>query len=226
MIKELPVFYPGFLARPDKARPGQPEIVRAARFDSSSSNANPCRSASWELNLEDGMVGCGFGSFSGGGAFLFANRIFLILFLFCWSQLVFPCLWIMVLEVRVILIDGIPSHHNLLRRRVLPDPSSSICALCGWEFVSQRDLLGHFEASVGLGVNRRARSISSLVWHVVVWSIWKSRNDVTFSGRPFAVEELVDRAQHSSWIWFYGKTPDHPCFLYEWGVEPSLCWIR
>ncbi|PNX71829.1 cysteine-rich receptor-like protein kinase, partial [Trifolium pratense] len=48
-----------------------------------------------------------------------------------------------------LLQDGIPSHQNFLRRRVLATPESAICALCGCEYVSSRDLLGHFEAFVG-----------------------------------------------------------------------------
>ncbi|GAU10697.1 hypothetical protein TSUD_424260, partial [Trifolium subterraneum] len=114
--------------------------------------------------------------------------------------------------------DRIPSRLNLLRRRVLPNPESALCL----EFVSPRDLLGHFEAFVGLGVDRKARNIFSLVWLAVVWSIWKSRNDVIFSGRPFSVDVLVDRAKRSSWIWFSSKTSGHPCSFYGGGWNP-LC---
>ncbi|MCI55551.1 hypothetical protein A2U01_0076802, partial [Trifolium medium] len=69
-------------------------------------------------------------------------------------------------------------------------------------FVSPRDLLGHFEAFVGLGMDKRARSILSLVWHAVVWSIWKFHNDVIFSERPFSVDDPVDSANRSPWICF------------------------
>ncbi|MCI45388.1 hypothetical protein A2U01_0066627, partial [Trifolium medium] len=62
-----------------------------------------------------------------------------------------------------------------------------------WEYVFSRDFLGHYEAFVGLWVNRRVRSYISSIWHAIVWSIWESRNDVIFSGKPFLVEELVDR---------------------------------
>ncbi|GAU30937.1 hypothetical protein TSUD_143850 [Trifolium subterraneum] len=145
-----------------------------------------------------------------------------------------------------LLQDRISYRQNLLRRRVLATPESAICALCGlsgelsvhlfiscpvvssawfsvsywlgWEYVSLRDLLGHFEAFVRMGVDRISKSIFSLVWHTVVWSIWKSRNDVIFSRRPFSVVDLVDRAKRSSWIWFSSKILGHPCFLYEWGV--------
>ncbi|MCH86800.1 hypothetical protein A2U01_0007660 [Trifolium medium] len=96
--------------------------------------------------------------------------------------------------------DRIPSRQNFLRRRVLPNPDSAICVICGL----------YEESSVHLFIS--CSVVSSVGYNV---SIWKSRNDVIFSGRPFSIEELVDTAKRSSWTLFFGKTPGHPCSLYK-----------
>ncbi|GAU47942.1 hypothetical protein TSUD_99000 [Trifolium subterraneum] len=50
-----------------------------------------------------------------------------------------------------LLHDRISSCQSLLSHRVLVIPKSAICALFGWYYVSLRDVMGHFEAFVGLG---------------------------------------------------------------------------
>ncbi|PNX73701.1 hypothetical protein L195_g031483 [Trifolium pratense] len=62
-----------------------------------------------------------------------------------------------------LLQDKILSRQNLLSRRVLATPES-------WEYVPPRDLLGHFEAFVGLGVDKRSTSPSRRT----IW--WKRLN--------------------------------------------------
>ncbi|GAU23765.1 hypothetical protein TSUD_128700 [Trifolium subterraneum] len=117
-------------------------------------------------------------------------------------------------------LSGESSAHLFISCPVVSSIWYSVSYWLGWEFVSPRDLLGHFEAFVGLGADRKARNIFSLVWLAVVWSIWKSRNDVIFSGRPFSVDVLVDRAKRSSWIWFSEVGPSSR----SGGVRCSGSW--
>jgi hypothetical protein len=94
----------------------------------------------------------------------------------------------------------------------------SVSYWLGWEFVSLRVLVDHFEAFVGLAVNRKLSDyfIFGLTCCCVVHLEVPQWYD--FFWRPFSVDILVNRAKRSSWIWFSGRTPSHPCSLYEWGV--------
>ncbi|GAU48325.1 hypothetical protein TSUD_351650 [Trifolium subterraneum] len=77
---------------------------------------------------------------------------------------------------------------------------------------------------VVFGVGCRVRLGFILVWHAVVWTIATSRNDIIFAGGSSAIDNIVDRVKLSSWKWFLGKNPDSPCSIYEWEVQPLLCW--
>ncbi|GAU15735.1 hypothetical protein TSUD_235480 [Trifolium subterraneum] len=153
-----------------------------------------------------------------------------------------------------LLQDRLPTRQNLWQRGVIEDVSASMCVLCGlglesadhlfgscnlispiwysilrWlcvELVPSRGVLGFFEAFLGMGTGRKDRVGWLLIWHTIVWTIWKSRNDVVFSEGTFIFECLVDRVKLLSWKWFLGKNPDSPCSFYEWGIHPTLCWNR
>ncbi|MCI60096.1 resistance-like protein, partial [Trifolium medium] len=53
-----------------------------------------------------------------------------------------------------------------------------------------------------MGVGRRVRLGMVLMWHVIVWSIWTSRNDIIFAGGSSTIDNLMDRVKLSSWKWF------------------------
>jgi hypothetical protein len=151
-----------------------------------------------------------------------------------------------------LLQDRIPTRQNLRRRQVLVGATDSSCVFCGaveesvdhifvscdrissvwyrvsrWlgvEYVSPNSIMQVFESFFGLGVGCRVRLGFILVWHAVVWTILTSRNDIIFAGGSSTIDNIVDRVKLSSWKWFLGKNPDSPCSLYEWEVQPLLCW--
>jgi hypothetical protein len=86
----------------------------------------------------------------------------------------------------------------------------------GVELVPPRGVLRFFEAFLGMGRGRKDILGWLLIWQTIVWTIWKSRNDVFFSEGTFSVECLVDRVKLLSWKWFLGKNLDAPCSSYEW----------
>jgi hypothetical protein len=94
----------------------------------------------------------------------------------------------------------------------------------GIEFVSPNSITQVFESFLGLGGGRRVRLGLILVWHAFVWTIWISQNDIIFAGGSSSIDTLVDKVKLFSWKWFIGKNSDSPCSLYEWEVEPLLCW--
>ncbi|GAU18667.1 hypothetical protein TSUD_125000 [Trifolium subterraneum] len=150
-----------------------------------------------------------------------------------------------------LLLDRVPTRQNLLRRRVIRDPSGALCAFCGasveaidhlfitcgsislvwysifrwlgFHFVSPMSIRGVFQGFLALGLGRKSRLGWLLIWHATVWAIWNSQNDVIFASGTVSVESLVDKVNLSSWKWYLAKNPSS---FYEWEVHPILCWSR
>ena len=142
-----------------------------------------------------------------------------------------------------LLLDRMPSKLNLVMRGVpLPigglgcvfcnapsESSAHLFLLCpsifpmwyqvsrwlGWEFVTPIDLVQQFLYFTGLGGGRRVRLGVLLVWHVVIWTIWTSRNDLIFSGGTLSEEPVVDRVKLLAWRWFLAKCPASSCTYHE-----------
>ena len=96
----------------------------------------------------------------------------------------------------------------------------------GWEFVMPLGLAQQFQVFTGLGGGRKVRLGLLLVWHVVIWTIWASRNDLIFAGGLLREEPVVDRVKLIAWKWILAKYPVSLCSLYESEVQPVLCLSR
>jgi hypothetical protein len=153
-----------------------------------------------------------------------------------------------------LLQNRIPSRQNLLRRRVITDINNTFCVLCGnsvelvdhlfltcgvsstvwysifrwlgFQCVLPGGVIGMFEFLLGMGTGRRAHLRWLLIWHAVIWSIWNSRNELIFIGGSSSVEYLVDKVKLLTWKWYRVKNPGNLCSLYEWEMQPILCWNR
>ncbi|MCI49838.1 hypothetical protein A2U01_0071082, partial [Trifolium medium] len=44
-----------------------------------------------------------------------------------------------------------------------------------------------------MGVGRQVQLGMILVWHVVVWTIWTSRNDMIFVGGSSTIDNFMDK---------------------------------
>ncbi|GAU37692.1 hypothetical protein TSUD_164950 [Trifolium subterraneum] len=132
-----------------------------------------------------------------------------------------------------LLQDRLPTRKNLWQRGVIGDASASLCVICGlssesadhlfgscnqisqvwygilgWlgvELVPHRSVLRFFEAFLGMSMGRKDKFGWLLIWQTIVWTIWKSRNDIFFSEGTFSVECLVDRVKLLSWKWEIGS---------------------
>jgi hypothetical protein len=93
----------------------------------------------------------------------------------------------------------------------------------GWDFGITHGLAQQFQAFVGLGGGKRARLGFILIWHVVIWTVWTSWNDLMFSGGAHFV---VDITKLLGWKWFLAKCPASSCTYHEWEVQRVLCWHR
>jgi hypothetical protein len=62
-----------------------------------------------------------------------------------------------------------------------------------------------------------------LVWHAVIWILWRARNDKIFSAKEVDADVLFDKIQVISWKWLVAKKINAPCLFYEWCVNPFDC---
>jgi hypothetical protein len=148
-------------------------------------------------------------------------------------------------------LDKIPTRFNLLRRGVELNGEEVECIACGeasensthlllhcpvatavWYnisrwlgiyFVNPPNLFISFASFLGTTSSKKRKKGFALIWHAVVWVLWKARNDRIFNNKLLSVEEVVDLVKVMAWIWFLGRLTRHPCLLYEWYQEPICC---
>ncbi|GAU32090.1 hypothetical protein TSUD_152950 [Trifolium subterraneum] len=154
------------------------------------------------------------------------------------------------------LLGRLPTRRNLARRRVIIDDGEAVgCVWCGGASESENHLFSTCVTAwlvwakilrwFGL-VSVLPDSISSLiesfllcfgkkkngfkgallVWHAVIWVLWRSRNERIFSGKNVEPSEIFDRIQYISWNWLLAKKLNSPCLFYEWCVNPLDCIAR
>jgi hypothetical protein len=149
------------------------------------------------------------------------------------------------------LHDKIPTRRNLHRRGVIADVAATRCIFCGavsetsvhlilhcrlasgvwykvcrwldFYFVNPPSLFISFASFLGFTSSEKRKKGLSMIWHAVVWVIWKVRNDLIFNNKSITEEEVVDLVKVSAWRWFLGRLTKHPCLLYEWNHEPLCC---
>jgi hypothetical protein len=62
-----------------------------------------------------------------------------------------------------------------------------------------------------------------MLWQVVVWVIWKTRNVAIFSRKTHGIHEVVEKIKRLSWQWLLAKKNRSPCLYYDWCVQPIYC---
>jgi hypothetical protein len=153
------------------------------------------------------------------------------------------------------LLGRLPTRANLAYRGVLPNDGVSWCPWCDGEIESENHLLVSCPIAWVVwsnvhrwfGVTSVVPSTMSsmcesflkvyrigknghkgvlMVWHAVVWALWRARNDKIFNDKEVNVEELFDKIQISSWKWLIAKKISAPCLFYEWCVNPLDCIVR
>jgi hypothetical protein len=65
-----------------------------------------------------------------------------------------------------------------------------------------------------------------LIWHAVIWVLWRTRNERIFRGTVVWLEEIFYRIQVVSWKWLLAKKASSPYLFYEWCIEPFDCIVR
>ncbi|KAK2412461.1 hypothetical protein QL285_047651 [Trifolium repens] len=152
------------------------------------------------------------------------------------------------------LIGRLPTRSNLCRRGVVLVRGSS-CVFCGlfdevenhlfascpWAWIvwlkvfkwfgvvpvlphSMVSIFGTFRALVS-GRKFAFQSVI-MVWHAVIWALWRSRNDRIFTNTILSQEEIFDRVRVNSWKRLLAKKTSLTCLFYEWCMDPFDCIAR
>ncbi|KAK2405812.1 hypothetical protein QL285_041620 [Trifolium repens] len=149
--------------------------------------------------------------------------------------------------------NRLPTKDNLLRRGVLDQDVSGNCVWCDSSPESAKHLFAHcwfvhrvwYEIFNWLGVlmvmphnlmtlfdcfcasvyKKKSKRGFLLVWHTVVWSIWRARNNAIFNGIVIEPMELVEEIKVLSWRWSMDCLKISPCLFYEWTWDPGACFL-
>jgi hypothetical protein len=100
-----------------------------------------------------------------------------------------------------------------------------ICSWLGLVYVVPQNLFIFFDSFVGAAVRKKLAAGYSLIWHTTIWSIWRSRNDVSFSNGVVDLAKVVDDIKVLSWRWGMSRRVLSSCLFYEWCCEPGICLV-
>jgi len=148
-----------------------------------------------------------------------------------------------------VMLKGVPTKVNLRHRRVLLNNYG--CALCGeqeesvshlffdckvaskvWNMCNNwvRILNVHYNQPYEsflhfhvLELNHKGNDIWKGVWVVVMWSIWKHRNNVVFNNAISDAEEIFCMAQLRVWAWMKHKSTKVSFSFSDWCMCPIHC---
>jgi hypothetical protein len=152
------------------------------------------------------------------------------------------------------LLDRIPTKVNLAKRRLLAVEESKWCVFCGYEdepaihlflhcnviskvwsavmnwlqfhLITPPSLFIHlFGWSTAMSTKKRKRG-AWLIWHAVIWVIWKMQNNRIFNNIVKEVDEMVEQIKVVSWNWSINRLNIASCLFYEWCWNPHDCLVR
>jgi len=143
-----------------------------------------------------------------------------------------------------LLMDRIPSKQNLDLQNCLGNDANVNCVFCeavvetsshlflhclvinqvwtsvmNWlefNFVTHPNLFVHFACWSDMANSKKIRRGFWLIWHAVVWVIWRKRNDRIFNNKVKGVEEMVEDVKGMSWFWVLSKLKVASSLLYDW----------
>jgi len=62
-----------------------------------------------------------------------------------------------------------------------------------------------------------------IVWVIMIWSIWKHRNDIIFKDKSCDVLEIFALAQVKSWVVIKAKYREVLFSYSDWCIDPIQC---
>ena len=152
------------------------------------------------------------------------------------------------------LLNRIPTRSNLALRHILAPGESRACVLCGiadkttnhlflhcdvvsliWRkvmdwldvnFLTPHIFVSQFACWSDSSNSRLLFKAFCLIWHAVVWSVWKERNARIFKNQFKRVDEVFDDIKALSWCWALSRLRIQSCLFYEWTWNPRECLKR
>ncbi|KEH36206.1 hypothetical protein MTR_3g112330 [Medicago truncatula] len=73
-------------------------------------------------------------------------------------------------------------------------------------FIMPPNLLIHWECWSGGLIHKKIRKGLRMIWEVVIWVLWKARNDRIFNNENAPWDELVEKVKVLSWRWLLGRS--------------------
>lgn len=65
-----------------------------------------------------------------------------------------------------------------------------------------------------------------LIWHVLLWVIWREQNGRTINKKVKVFDEIVEEINVVSWYWSLSRLKIASCLFYEWCWNPRECLRR
>lgn len=102
-----------------------------------------------------------------------------------------------------LFLDRISTKVNLARRNVLPLGASLNCHFFGRGEESSAHIFLHFECWSAKVRNKKLCKGYWLIWHAVIWVLWKIRNERIFNDTNKGTHDIVDvdDIKFTSWQW-------------------------
>jgi hypothetical protein len=129
-----------------------------------------------------------------------------------------------------LLLQRLPIRVNLSQRGVLGNVGNPCCVWCpeeretevyifgtfrvalavwskiinwfGLQSAQPSDLCSSFESfGFPFNIGKNLRKGLSMIWHTMVWSLWKARNTHIFEEKVMSIEELFETIKHVSFRW-------------------------
>ena len=149
------------------------------------------------------------------------------------------------------LLDRIPTKVNLAKRWLLGMDDPKRCVFCELEVESAAHLFLHcdlvskvwrkvmrwlnfnFITPPNLFIHtfcwsrevrpKKLRRGAWLIWHAVVWVLWRTRNNRIFNNKIIWVKEMVEQIKVLSWQWSMSRLKIATYLFYEWCWNPHFC---
>ncbi|CAJ2669139.1 unnamed protein product [Trifolium pratense] len=115
------------------------------------------------------------------------------------------------------------SSHLFLRCKVAHSVWYAIFKWLGVVIVMPPNFFHLFACFEEAASTKKTRQGFRLVWHSVLWAIWRARNNMVFNNLEVKPCEIIEEVKVTSWKWSLERLKISPCLFYEWCLEPGIC---
>jgi hypothetical protein len=152
---------------------------------------------------------------------------------------------------RQLLYDRVPTNDNVLLRGIINHDMGDNCVWCLDSPETSRHLFMHckvahvvwyaifkwlgvlivmppnlfhlFDCFGEAALSKKSRKGLRLVWHSVLWAIWKARNNKVFNNLVMEPLDIIEKVKVTSWKWSLERLKISPCLFYERNRESGIC---